>query len=106
MVEEKPDEKTYIQESPESSSVHPESPESEVVEKLSDSRWERVWPVLACGAGLFSDGYLNGVSPLFKFFFFFFPFIYIIYFVPLLTLLSLGRWSRQYNLEKDLSHHI
>ena len=72
MVEEKPDEKTYIQESPESSSVHPESPESEVVEKLSDSRWERVWPVLACGAGLFSDGYLNGVSPLFKFFFFFF----------------------------------
>lgn len=25
------------------------------------SRWERTWPVLACGAGLFSDGYLNGV---------------------------------------------
>ncbi|KAF4554405.1 Sugar (and other) transporter-like protein 5 [Elsinoe fawcettii] len=25
------------------------------------SRWERLWPVIACGAGLFSDGYLNGV---------------------------------------------
>ncbi|KAK4987967.1 glycerophosphoinositol permease [Elasticomyces elasticus] len=24
-------------------------------------RWERLWPVIACGAGLFSDGYLNGV---------------------------------------------
>lgn len=24
-------------------------------------RWERLWPVVACGAGLFSDGYLNGV---------------------------------------------
>ena len=25
-------------------------------------RWERLWPVIACGAGLFSDGYLNNVS--------------------------------------------
>lgn len=24
-------------------------------------RWERSWPTIACGAGLFSDGYLNGV---------------------------------------------
>lgn len=24
------------------------------------SRWERSWPTIACGAGLFSDGYLNG----------------------------------------------
>ena len=24
-------------------------------------RWDRSWPVIACGAGLFSDGYLNGV---------------------------------------------
>ncbi|KAK5124982.1 hypothetical protein LTR85_001172 [Meristemomyces frigidus] len=23
--------------------------------------WDRIWPVIACGAGLFSDGYLNGV---------------------------------------------
>lgn len=26
------------------------------------SRWERSWPVIACGAGLFSDGYLNGYA--------------------------------------------
>ncbi|KAF2647893.1 MFS general substrate transporter [Lophiostoma macrostomum CBS 122681] len=25
------------------------------------SRWERLWPVIACGAGLFSDGYLNNI---------------------------------------------
>lgn len=24
-------------------------------------RWERSWPTIACGAGLFSDGYLNNV---------------------------------------------
>src|ERR1700761_2415490 len=33
-------------------------------ESLADtgkSKWERLWPVIACGAGLFSDGYLNGV---------------------------------------------
>ena len=22
--------------------------------------WQRIWPVIGCGAGLFSDGYLNG----------------------------------------------
>lgn len=26
------------------------------------NRWDQIWPVLACGAGLFSDGYLNNVS--------------------------------------------
>jgi MFS family permease len=25
------------------------------------TKWQRLWPVIACGAGLFSDGYLNGV---------------------------------------------
>lgn len=25
------------------------------------SRWERSWPVIACGAGLSSDGYLASV---------------------------------------------
>ena len=25
------------------------------------SRWERSWPTIACGAGLFSDGYLQSV---------------------------------------------
>ncbi|KAF2713402.1 MFS general substrate transporter [Pleomassaria siparia CBS 279.74] len=24
-------------------------------------RWERLWPVIACGAGLFSDGFLNNI---------------------------------------------
>lgn len=30
-------------------------------EATEKTRWERLWPVIACGAGLFSDGYLNGV---------------------------------------------
>ena len=25
------------------------------------TRWEKLWPVMACGAGLFSDGYINNV---------------------------------------------
>ena len=25
------------------------------------TKWERLWPVIACGAGLFSDGYLQAV---------------------------------------------
>jgi hypothetical protein len=28
------------------------------------TRWERLWPVMACGAGLFSDGYINNVCNL------------------------------------------
>ncbi|KAJ5662043.1 Glycerophosphodiester transporter GIT2 [Penicillium maclennaniae] len=31
------------------------------LEDPSKGRWERSWPTIACGAGLFSDGYLNGV---------------------------------------------
>ena len=31
------------------------------LDKVPKGRWERSWPVIACGAGLFSDGYLNGV---------------------------------------------
>ncbi|KAF8544561.1 major facilitator superfamily domain-containing protein [Trichophaea hybrida] len=27
----------------------------------SKTKWQRVWPIFACGAGLYSDGYLNGV---------------------------------------------
>ncbi len=27
---------------------------------VTKSRWDRIWPTLACGAGLFSDGYLQG----------------------------------------------
>jgi len=32
------------------------------IEDSGKGRWERLWPVIACGAGLFSDGYLNAVS--------------------------------------------
>ncbi|MCJ1340139.1 hypothetical protein MMC09_005433 [Bachmanniomyces sp. S44760] len=31
------------------------------LETMQKSRWERSWPTIACGAGLFSDGYLNNV---------------------------------------------
>ena len=31
------------------------------LDSLPKTRWERSWPIIACGAGLFSDGYLNGV---------------------------------------------
>ncbi|CAG8961007.1 hypothetical protein HYFRA_00002547 [Hymenoscyphus fraxineus] len=27
----------------------------------SKTRWERMWPAMACGSGLFSDGYINNV---------------------------------------------
>ena len=30
------------------------------LEDHQKSRWERSWPTIACGAGLFSDGYVNG----------------------------------------------
>lgn len=57
-----PDEKTaYIQEP----SKSPDPVESDDVEVVSVNRWDRIWPVLACGAGLFSDGYLNGVRMFF-----------------------------------------
>ncbi|QSS57909.1 glycerophosphoinositol permease [Histoplasma capsulatum var. duboisii H88] len=31
------------------------------LEDTTESRWERSWPVIAGGAGLFSDGYLNNI---------------------------------------------
>lgn len=31
------------------------------LDAIPKGRWERSWPIIACGAGLFSDGYLNGV---------------------------------------------
>lgn len=34
------------------------------LDQLQKGRWERTWPTIACGAGLFSDGYLNGVCVL------------------------------------------
>jgi hypothetical protein len=29
--------------------------------EIPKSRWERIWPAMACGSGLFSDGYINNV---------------------------------------------
>jgi hypothetical protein len=46
---------TYV---PDETGVYP----SEVpLEALPKTRWQRSWPVIACGAGLFSDGYLQSV---------------------------------------------
>ena len=33
------------------------------LENHQKGRWERSWPTIACGAGLFSDGYVNGSEP-------------------------------------------
>ena len=38
--------------------------QNDQVEENLKSRWERLWPVMACGAGLFSDGYINNVCTL------------------------------------------
>jgi hypothetical protein len=38
--------------------------QNDQVEENQKSRWERLWPVMACGAGLFSDGYINNVCTL------------------------------------------
>lgn len=50
---------TGIDESPELNERNVHGAPLENVEK---SRWERSWPTIACGAGLFSDGYLNGYA--------------------------------------------
>ncbi|KAF1937792.1 MFS general substrate transporter [Clathrospora elynae] len=31
------------------------------VAEIEKGKWDRLWPVVACGAGLFSDGYLNNI---------------------------------------------
>lgn len=31
---------------------------------LPKTKWERLWPAMACGSGLFSDGYINNVCQL------------------------------------------
>lgn len=38
------------------------------LDQLEKSRWERLWPSFACGAGLFSDGYLNSFGPISNYF--------------------------------------
>lgn len=27
------------------------------------NKWDKIWPVLACGSGLFAEGYVQSVSP-------------------------------------------
>lgn len=46
---------------PEESSLKAVADESQLEDIPQKSRWQRSWPTIACGAGLFSDGYLNGV---------------------------------------------
>ena len=60
-IENKPEEKNYAQEPT-------EYPVAVALEDVPKGRWERSWPVIACGAGLFSDGYLNGVCSCFLLF--------------------------------------
>lgn len=36
-------------------------PNSDLSPEERPSRWQRIWPTLACGAGLFSDGYVQSV---------------------------------------------
>jgi len=60
------------------------------IANTNKSKWDRLWPVIACGAGLFSDGYLNGVRG-----------------VPLedsrvLLTSLLGHWLRQHDAQGNL----
>lgn len=41
--------------------IESDTPLVEALDDTNKSSWERSWPVITCGAGLFSDGYLNGV---------------------------------------------
>jgi hypothetical protein len=45
-----------------SDSEIPHAQNTDGLVESSNNRWERLWPVMACGAGLFSDGYINNVS--------------------------------------------
>jgi MFS family permease len=54
--EKKIDERAYAPQDDRRVSVH-----AAPLDATPKTRWERSWPTIACGAGLFSDGYLNGV---------------------------------------------
>ncbi|RAL67053.1 hypothetical protein DID88_007833 [Monilinia fructigena] len=45
------------------SNSSPETIEQNIdsLDDLPKTRWERLWPAMACGSGLFSDGYINNV---------------------------------------------
>ncbi|KXT12803.1 hypothetical protein AC579_1822 [Pseudocercospora musae] len=46
---------------PQSSVEYTRNIEIPALEDVRKSRWQRSWPTIACGAGLFSDGYLQSV---------------------------------------------
>ncbi|KAF2194139.1 MFS general substrate transporter [Zopfia rhizophila CBS 207.26] len=46
---------------PASEDAEASPPRRASIAKTDKGRWERLWPVIACGAGLFSDGYLNNI---------------------------------------------
>ena len=37
-------------------------PNADPLADIPKSRWQRIWPAMACGSGLFSDGYINNVG--------------------------------------------
>ncbi|KAE8351650.1 inorganic phosphate transporter [Aspergillus coremiiformis] len=59
------DPQKYTEEPPEKAIGSPDAVPIDLnaapLENTQKGRWERSWPTIACGAGLFSDGYLNGV---------------------------------------------
>ncbi|KAB8224171.1 major facilitator superfamily domain-containing protein [Aspergillus novoparasiticus] len=57
------DPQKHSEEPPEKAIASPDAVPIDVApsENMQKGRWERSWPTIACGAGLFSDGYLNGV---------------------------------------------
>jgi hypothetical protein len=62
------DQQKYSEEPPEKAIVSPDTAPIDVapLDSTHKGRWERSWPTIACGAGLFSDGYLNGVCSCIK----------------------------------------
>lgn len=43
------------------SQTDPSDPNADLPLERQPTRWERIWPAMACGAGLFSDGYVQSV---------------------------------------------
>ena len=81
-MDSKPDVKPeeFIPEDPslKTSEFNGASVEETALEETPKGRWERSWPTIACGAGLFSDGYLNGVClPSLLSLFFYISMVYI-----------------------------
>ena len=37
-------------------------PNADPLADIPKTRWQRIWPAMACGSGLFSDGYINNVK--------------------------------------------